>query len=335
LGQNIYRQFDTVIKLHRQNRITDPIWNEILQRARTGTCTSDDLQEIRSLVLTNDNCIVPDFSCAPWNDAILITPRNSVQIRWNARATEKHSMLSGEIMYICPAEDSTSQGPLSPSQRLTAAAMPLKDTEQLPTMIRIVKGMRVMVTRNISTAANLSNGSRGRIVDIILDPREPPVDKRAIEEKRTYLHYPPILVIVKLDFCELPQLPGLPPCHVPLSPVNCKFTMGSTPSTRITRRQLPLIPAYAFTDFKSQGQTIEHVLVDIGKTTCFALSPFNAYVALSRSRGRETIRLLRDFDDKLFIRHPSEDLRIEDERIDALAKETSTHYAKGKYGPIS
>ncbi|KAJ8586610.1 hypothetical protein M405DRAFT_908158 [Rhizopogon salebrosus TDB-379] len=29
--------------------------------------------------------------------------------------------------------------------------------------------------------------------------------------------------------------------------------------------------------------------------------------------------------------HPSEDLRIEDERIDALAKESSVHYAKGKY----
>ncbi|KAG2139646.1 hypothetical protein DEU56DRAFT_688293, partial [Suillus clintonianus] len=57
-----------------------------------------------------------------------------------------------------------------------------------------------------------------------------------------------------------------------------------------------LAPAYTFTDFKSQGQTIEHVLVDIGRTTCFALSPFNAYVALSRSCGRDSIRLLRDFD---------------------------------------
>ncbi|KAJ8579509.1 hypothetical protein M405DRAFT_137928 [Rhizopogon salebrosus TDB-379] len=80
-------------------------------------------------------------------------------------------------MYIYPAGDSTSQGPLSPSQRLTVAAMPLKDTEQLPTMICIVKGMRMMVTRNICTATNLSNGSRGRIANIILDPREPPVEK--------------------------------------------------------------------------------------------------------------------------------------------------------------
>jgi hypothetical protein len=83
---------------------------------------------------------------------------------------------------------------------------------------------------------------------------------------------------------------------MPLSPIELKFTVGSTPSTRITRRQFPHSPAYAFTDFKSQGQTIEHVSVDIGKTTFFKLSPFNAYVALSRSRSRKTIRLLRDFD---------------------------------------
>ncbi|KAG1812532.1 uncharacterized protein BJ212DRAFT_1276756 [Suillus subaureus] len=45
------------------------------------------------------------------------------------------------------------------------------------------------------------------------------------------------------------------------------------------------MPTYAFTDFKAQGQTIDYVLVDIRKTTCFVLSPFNAYVALFRSHS--------------------------------------------------
>ncbi|KAJ8580064.1 hypothetical protein M405DRAFT_891925 [Rhizopogon salebrosus TDB-379] len=144
---------------------------------------------------------------------------------------------------------------------------------------------------------------------------------------------PPILIIIELDFCELPQLPGLPPRHIPLSPICSKFTIGSNPSIRVTRQQLALIPAYAFTDFKSQGQTIDHVLVDIGKTTCFGLSLFNAYVALCCSRGRETIRFFKDFDDNLFICHPSEDLRIEDERIDGLVKQTYSRYTKGKYNP--
>ncbi|KIM56878.1 hypothetical protein SCLCIDRAFT_131593, partial [Scleroderma citrinum Foug A] len=34
------------------------------------------------------------------------------------------------------------------------------------------------------------------------------------------------------------------------------------------------------------------------------LTPFNAYVALSRSRSRVGIRLLQDFDERLFTHHP-------------------------------
>jgi len=52
------------------------------------------------------------------------------------------------------------------------------------------------------------------------------------------------------------------------------------------------------------------------------LTPFNAYVALSRAKTSSNIRLLRDFDDKLFTQHPSEFLQIEDERLDGLDKET-------------
>jgi hypothetical protein len=323
LGRNIYVEFNTVINLFQQVRITDPVWLDILSRARIGGCTSDDLSEIRRLVLTMNDCQVPDFSVPPWMHAVLITARNSVQTHWNNRATEKHSSISGEVLFICPAEDSTHGQPLDSRQRMTVAGMSLKDTEQLPTMLRLVKGMRVMVTCNLATAANLSNGSRGTVVDFKLDVREDHIVDEDIVDRTVFLHYPPALVIVELDFCEIPALPGLSKNQVPLMPEKCNFTFGSQPSTRVTRRQLALTPAYAFTDFKSQGQTIDHVLVDIGRTTCFGLSPFNAYVALSRSRGRDTIRLLRDFDNNLFLRHPSEDLRIEELRIDRLVGETT------------
>ena len=79
-------------------------------------------------------------------------------------------------------------------------------------------------------------------------------------------------------------------------------------------RCLPTITAgYAFTDYKSQGQTIECVIVDLGKSPWGALTAFNAYVALSRSCGHSTIRLLWDFKDKLFTMHPFEELRDEDD----------------------
>jgi len=75
---------------------------------------------------------------------------------------------------------------------------------------------------------------------------------------------------------------------------------------------------------------INHVIftVDLGKTVQFALSPFNAYVALSRSKGRDAIRVLRDFEDNLFTRHPSEDLR---EELRLTMENAKRDYYNGKY----
>ncbi|KAG2139645.1 hypothetical protein DEU56DRAFT_735361 [Suillus clintonianus] len=66
LGRNIYMQFNIVIKLHRQIHITDSTWTEILDRARIGGCTVDDLREIHQLVLTSNDCHIPDFTISPW-----------------------------------------------------------------------------------------------------------------------------------------------------------------------------------------------------------------------------------------------------------------------------
>jgi len=61
------------------------------------------------------------------------------------------------------------------------------------------------------------------------------------------------------------------------------------------------------------------VLVDLAKPPTGSITPFAAYVALSRGRGRDSIRLLRDFEDKLFTTHPSEYLRKEKIRLESLS----------------
>jgi ATP-dependent exoDNAse (exonuclease V) alpha subunit len=83
---------------------------------------------------------------------------------------------------------------------------------------------------------------------------------------------------------------------------------------------------YAFTDYKSQGQTIEYVVIDLARPPTGSLSPFSAYVALSRSRGRDTIRLLRDLDANLFQNHPSEALRWDMRRLETLNEATKTEW---------
>ena len=52
------------------------------------------------------------------------------------------------------------------------------------------------------------------------------------------------------------------------------------------------------------------------------------YVALSRSRGRNTIRILREFDPALLMHHPSgsEDLRKDMLRIERVDEQTKGTY---------
>lgn len=79
----------------------------------------------------------------------------------------------------------------------------------------------------------------------------------------------------------------------------------------VRRRQYPITSAYSFTDYWSQGQTIPYVIVDIAEPPSGTLTLFNLYVALSQSTGRNTIRLLRDFDEQLF--RQSHDLDLMEE----------------------
>ena len=73
------------------------------------------------------------------------------------------------------------------------------------------------------------------------------------------------------------------------------------------------------------------MIIDIGKPPTGTLSPFSVYVALSRSRGRESNRLLRDFDPNLFQNHLSEALRSEMKRLEQVNKATKREWlAKGQ-----
>lgn len=329
IGRNLYEQFNIVVGLQEQVRIQDAVWNGILHRARTGECTSDDITEIRKLVLTDAQCDVPDFSKAPWNECILVTPRNSVRTSWNKFALREHCQRTRRLCYIIDADDSIDGRPLTPVQRLAIANMKTDETNHLPNRIEVAIGMKIMVLLNLATDADLANGSRGIITDIVLHPEEECLQKG---EYRVHLKHPPSVIFFKSYQHQTKPIPGLPEGIIPIFPTRKTFTLKEERRRTISRLQFALTPAYAFTDFKSQGQTIEHVIVDLAKPPSGSLTAFNAYVALSRSRGRSTIRLLRPFDEKLFTVHPSEELRKEDERLAVLAQKTIERYEHGEFG---
>jgi hypothetical protein len=332
LGRQLYEEFETVVILKEQVRIRDSVWMQILSRLRVGECTNDDIDEIRKLVLTNKDCKVPDFTKAPWKDAILVTSRHSVREAWNAASVKRHCVETGHPRYIVHAEDTVrpKHTPLSDAQRLEVAGMNDKDKSRLREIVEIAVGMKAMVLMNLSTEADIANGTRGTIVDIVLDHREQP--GLPDSEGAIKLKYPPAMVLFKPDGGTDISFEGLEPGIVPITPSACMFDLKMGKDVhKIRRLQLAITAGYAFTDYKSQGQTIEYVIIDIGKPPSGSLSPFSTYVALSRSRGRDTIRLLRDFDENLFTTHPSEALRIEMERLQEFDRLTEQKWRNGEY----
>lgn len=197
----------------------------------------------------------------------------------------------------------------------------------MPAEVEIAVGMRTMVLFNIATEADMANGTRGAIVDIRLDPREsnnPQVD----EDGKTRLRYPPALVLFRPDipsslrFSTVEE--SIEPGVVPLTPSKISFYLDSSDDSehrvRITRHQYALTPAYAFTDYKSQGQTLARVIVDLASPPDKGspLTALSVYVALSRVSSRDNIRILRDFDDKILDTPLHPDLIAEDTRLQDL-----------------
>jgi hypothetical protein len=181
-------------------------------------------------------------------------------------------------------------------------------------------GMRVMVTVNVQTDLDVANGARGEIVDIVLEDGE----QIGTGESVVTLKRPPLYVLVKLDRTKATTLTGLTNGVIPIVPMSRPYTFTDASGVKktVARWQLPMTGAYGFTDFRAQGQTLHCSMIDIGKPPTGELTAFNAYVALSRGHGREDIRLLRDFQDDIFTKHPSEHLRIEDRRLDDLNDNT-------------
>jgi hypothetical protein len=84
-----------------------------------------------------------------------------------------HCRRTGHIRYVLYANDSIKGQPLTRKQQLQVAELKLDETNRLQNKIELAVGMKTMVLMNLATNADLANGSRGIITDIILDPREP------------------------------------------------------------------------------------------------------------------------------------------------------------------
>ena len=334
IGRRIYEEFTKVVVLRKQNRVTDPVWKQLLTRLRMGEITDEDVGTVKKLVMTPQSVKADKLLDKDWSDACLVTPRHSVRQHWNNAALRQWCAHTGRQIFVCRAEDSISGKKNSPTGRILSKGGEYTNRQgrTAPATIEMAVGMKVMVTENLDTDLDITNGARGEIIAIVLHPDEPP----STQDSVVHLRHLPVYILVKLIKTRASQLPLLDQGVIPIEPhiSSTKFAVededGKVVQRSGKRRQYCLTAAYAFTDYRAQGQTISHVIVDIARPPRGTLSLFNVYVALSRSSGRSTIRLLRDFDEGVLRQSHQLDLLAEDDRLNRLHDTTQRIWSQGR-----
>jgi hypothetical protein len=337
LGRAIYEEFSTVVILKEQMRVTDEVWLDFLRHLRYGHVQPHHLTMLRELIIGNTKKSEVNFSIEPWKSVSLITPRHAVRTRWNESAIRKHCHENGQRIYVCSSEDTIGGRPLTLSEKYRLESRHLRKNKRsktrrpkdLPNKLEIAIGMKIMVTDNIETDLDMTNGARGETVDIILHPDEDIPDE---DDNIIHLKHLPAYLLVKLPKTRVTSLMGLDNGIIPIEPATTRYRIsmetkkGEPIQKSVQRKQFPLTAAYSFTDYRSQGQTLLFVIVNIASPPTGTLTLFNLYVALSRSSGRNSIRLLRDFDDNLFKVGHDPALMMEDERLERLNEITRKWY---------
>lgn len=132
---------------------------------------------------------------------------------------------------------------------------------KLPRNVKMYEGMRSL-TFNISVSSQLANGTVRTIEKIYLDPREPEIP---INEQYHKLHFSPILLLFQPDNRQEHQFAGLENGLLPIEPSKTSICINTQDKKKVTiyRDQYAIMAVYAFTDYKSQGQTLSPVILDI------------------------------------------------------------------------
>lgn len=329
-GGELYQNFTTVVLLTQQFQNKDPVWQEILHRSRYGKCAAEDLAIIWSIILdpVRDKGLFTAHD-SPWQTAVLVTLRHSVWNKWNDLASRNHCRRTGQKLILSHAYDTYNNQPLDQTLKIRVQNQMLSEEDgkvskgdpgNLPDVVQLAKGMSVMVTYNIEAELDIASSARGVIEKVILHNEDNTGSAEPGDTWTMNVAHPPACVLVCLERTKAESLAGLDPGVMPIVPIRNRFIMPLPGGRRITlyREQLPLTPAYSFTDYRSQGQSIPYVIIDIVTPPSGGLTPFNAYVALSRSVGHKTARLLWDFDDSLFTMAPDKNLTDLDKQLAKL-----------------
>ena len=245
-GRTAYLQFDKAFTLTQVmcQAGSDPDqvrFRDILLRLRNAQVTKEDWEELMKHTPT----IVQDLT--PFTSALHLYPTVEAVVEHNISKLKDSSQPIATIKAVHTGAN--------------AAKASSDDASGLEAVVCLAKSARVMLTSNLWVDVGLVNGAMGTIEAICYRSGGPP-DL-------------PLAVMVKFDHYSGPTLHDN---TVPITPLRRTW---SNSGVQCSRLQLPLKLAWAVTIHKSQGLTLNKVVVDIGKKE---FSCGLTFVACSRVR---------------------------------------------------
>ena len=245
-GRTAYLQFDKAFTLTQVMRQagSDPDqvhFRDILLRLRNAQVTREDWEELMKHTPT----IVQDLT--PFTSALHLYPTVEAVVEHNVSKLKDSSQPIATIKAVHTGANATKASS--------------DDASGLEAVVCLAKSARVMLTSNLWVEVGLVNGAMGTIEAICYRSGGPP-DL-------------PLAVMVKFDHYSGPTLHD---GTVPITPLRRTW---SNSGVQCSRLQLPLKLAWAVTIHKSQGLTLNKVVVDIGKKE---FSCGLTFVACSRVR---------------------------------------------------
>jgi hypothetical protein len=241
-GSNLFQLFEKTIifnEIMRQQGDDQKQFRECLDKLSDGTFKSDDWKylQLRDLYGCNDDG--PNFSVDQREDflntAVMLCSRNVDLKNYNIRRIKA---LGTPIAAV-----------KSQNNHPEAASAKSNDAQGLLSQILIAKNCQVLLTTNAWKQAGLTNGTRGEIRYIIYEKGKKPPSLPSV----VIVHFP--------QYLGPSYLPQEEKC-VPIVPMTRTWPKRGK---ILQRTMLPLIPAYAITIYKSQGMSLDKIIVDIGK----------------------------------------------------------------------
>jgi hypothetical protein len=202
----------------------------------------------------------------------------------------------------------------------------------VPSVFMFVPGIPVVVNQNTHQGLKLVNGSRYTAVDVVLD-RASPGHRVSID---TILHFgPPAGILLASDTTKDFQFTGMPLGTILLTPISMQLPRSRKrpwQKTDCGRRGLPCTAAFACTDYKVQGRTLDTVALELrgtrttiidGEARASQCDPYSLYVQLSRCTSLDGITLLSRARTKDIVGNkvPS-DMIAAEERLERLSQST-------------